>query len=91
MPGALHSPAYDYFRVLLMEARKDTGLTQMELSARLNHSQSFVSKYESGERRLDVVEFIKVCDALQISPDSIINQLKKEMQHLAVLEAGHDG
>jgi transcriptional regulator with XRE-family HTH domain len=50
----------------LVSARKKAGLTQAELAARLNRGQSFVSKYERGELRLDVVEFFEVCDAMKV-------------------------
>jgi transcriptional regulator with XRE-family HTH domain len=49
--------AYKKLRELLVETRKAAGQTQAELSLRLNRPQSFISKYERGERRLDVVEF----------------------------------
>lgn len=51
------------------------GLTQAEVSSRLHRPQSFVSKYERGERRLDLVEFIKVCKALEIDPRNILTEL----------------
>lgn len=64
-------------RQALLEARRKKGLTQVEVAESLNKPQSFVSKYESGERRLDVIEFIKVCKALRIDPATIIAQLEK--------------
>ena len=79
MSGALHSPIYAHFRGLFVQARKEAKVTQAELSKRLDRPQSFVSKYEGGERRLDVIEFIEVCDALKISPQTIINSIRKEM------------
>ncbi|WP_219861513.1 helix-turn-helix domain-containing protein [Vreelandella piezotolerans] len=52
-------------RVLLQEALKqlrlDAQLTQIELAQRLGKPQSYVSKYESGERRLDVIEIREIC------------------------------
>ena len=57
-------------------ARREAGVTQMELSRALGKPQSFVSKYESGERRLDVVEFITICEALSIAPTRIIKRLE---------------
>ena len=77
MSGALHSPIYARFRVLIVQSRKDAGITQAELSERLGRPQSFVSKYEGGERRLDVIEFIQVCDALKVNPQTIISALRK--------------
>src|SRR5215469_4373107 len=52
--------AYKRLRELLVKARKSAGLTQTDLAVRLKRPQSFVSKYERGERRLDLVEFGEV-------------------------------
>jgi transcriptional regulator with XRE-family HTH domain len=52
---------------VLRDARLSSGLTQLELAARLGVPQSFVSKYESGERRLDVLELRQVACALNCS------------------------
>jgi len=60
--------AHKRFRELLIVARNDAGITQAELAGRLRRPQSFVSKYERGERRLDVVEFGDVAKALGIDP-----------------------
>jgi transcriptional regulator with XRE-family HTH domain len=77
MSGALHSPIYARFRELIVQSRKDAGITQVELSESLGRPQSFVSKYEGGERRLDVIEFIQVCDALKANPQKIISALRE--------------
>jgi transcriptional regulator with XRE-family HTH domain len=66
---------YELFRNLLIEARKNADLTQAELAAKLRLPQSFVSKYERGERRLDVVEFIRVAELLSVDPHTIIDRL----------------
>ena len=52
-------------------------MTQIDLSKKLGRPQSFVSKYENGERRLDVIEFLEVADALGVEPSRFINQLRK--------------
>lgn len=52
---------------LLKEVRVDAKLTQVDLARKLGQPQSFVSKYESGERRLDVLELRQVCRACGIS------------------------
>ncbi|HMZ56218.1 MAG TPA: helix-turn-helix transcriptional regulator [Nitrospira sp.] len=64
MPNPLHDPSYAIFRVMLADVRKQSGVTQVELAARLGKPQSYVSKYERGERRLDFVEFLAVADAV---------------------------
>ena len=70
-----HRHMYESLQKALVEARQSKGLTQTEIAARLGKPQSFVSKYESGERRLDVVEFIEVCQVLSIKPNSILNKI----------------
>jgi len=76
MPNPLHDPRYTIFRTLLLEAREHAGLTQFALASRLRRPQSYVSKYERGERRLDMVEFIDVARALDIDPLEIVGKLR---------------
>ena len=75
----MRTDAQKRFRELLVEARKDADLTQAELSLRLNRPQSFVSKYERGERRLDVVEFGEVARALGVDPVNFLARLYREI------------
>jgi len=60
---------------LLRELRQNANLTQGEVAARLERPQSFVSKYESGERRLDILELWDVCQALEISLEMFVKAL----------------
>ena len=78
MGSSFHSPEYDQFRLLLIAARERAELTQAQVAARLSRPQSFVSKYETGERRLDVVEFVAVCRALGIKANSIIAVMEND-------------
>lgn len=64
MTKSLFSARYDRFREALIAARKAAGLTQEEVARRLARPQSFVSKFERGERRLDVVEFFDIAKAV---------------------------
>lgn len=68
MSRSIHSPSYAALRELLIAARRSAGLTQDEVARRLERPQSFVAKYEGGERRLDVVEFIALARALEQDP-----------------------
>jgi transcriptional regulator with XRE-family HTH domain len=72
---SVFTPTYARFRELLTEARESAGLTQSELAERLKRPQSYVSKFERGERRLDVVEFLEVADALRINPFNVLKRL----------------
>lgn len=53
------------------------GITQQQLSEKLNKPQSFVSKYENGERRLDLIEIIDICNALGADPHKLLDEIKK--------------
>lgn len=68
---------YNLFRELIVAARKKTGLSQVSLAKRLKRPQSFVSKYERGERRLDLVEFLEIAKAIGINPIKIIKELER--------------
>ena len=57
----------------LREMRLQAGLTQAALGERLNHTQQWVYKYEAGERRLDVIEFIQIARAIGFDPGEFIN------------------
>jgi transcriptional regulator with XRE-family HTH domain len=64
VPKSAFSRKYQHFRRLLTGARLRAGLTQAALAEKLGRPQSFVSKFENGERRLDVIEFLDVARAL---------------------------
>ena len=57
----------DTFLQLLKELRLEKNFTQKQLADRLGFPQSYVSKYETGERRLDFVETANVCDGLGLT------------------------
>jgi transcriptional regulator with XRE-family HTH domain len=61
---SIYTAEYQRLCALLRELRQEAGLTQVQVAERLGVPQSFVSKYESGERRLDVVELNHVAVAL---------------------------
>ncbi len=76
MTSSVFSKKYEILRSLLVSARKDAGITQQSLAEQLGKPQSYVSKYESGERRLDLIEFIDVAAALHIDSCQFINTLE---------------
>ncbi len=67
MEKSIFSADYRLFLRRLVAARKDSGLTQVELAKRLTETQSWVSKCERGERRLDIIELRAFCEAMGIS------------------------
>lgn len=68
---------------ILRQMRLEAGLRQSDLAARLNEPQSFVSKYEAGERRLDVLELRHICKALEVSMVSVVEMLEACVQEVS--------
>ena len=68
----IHSSEQAAFCALMVAARKQAGLTQHELARRLKRPQSFVAKYEGGERRMDVVEFVAIVSAIGADPVKLL-------------------
>jgi transcriptional regulator with XRE-family HTH domain len=64
---------------LLQQLRSDAGLTQAQLAARLRRDQTFVYKYESGERRLDILELREVCRATETDFARFVRRLDKDL------------
>lgn len=68
---------YRRFLGLLVDARTKAGLTQAELATALKRPQSYVSKYEHGERRIDVIELLDITAALRTDPCELIRRLRR--------------
>ena len=75
----LRDSSYIHLVSMLRRYRKASGLSQGELARRLGKPQSWLSKIESGERRLDVVEFLRVCGAAGIDAKSFLDELRVAM------------
>ena len=76
MDKSVFTPEYQLFLVLLREVRSESSLTQVQLAKKLDETQSWISKCERGEHRLDIVELIKFCDALEISMAQFVTRLE---------------
>ena len=77
VPKSNFTDEYRIFRELLRELRGERGVKQAELSSALGMPQSFVSKYEMGERRLDFVELAQICDYLNHPLESFVAAYRK--------------
>ncbi|CAM3527130.1 Helix-turn-helix transcriptional regulator [Tsukamurella ocularis] len=75
MEKSIHTAEYQRLCALLRQLRIDAGLTQVQVAERLGEPQSFVSKYESGERRLDVIELKHVVEALGTSLEDVAQSI----------------
>lgn len=77
---SIHDKAYQALVDCLRSARLDAGLTQTELAARLYRDQSYVSKYERAERRLDIVELRILCQHLNCSLVDFVREFEQELK-----------
>jgi len=75
-----YTEAYQQLLVRLVAARHESGLTQAELAVKLGKPQSFVSKTENGERRLDVIEFLELGKILNFNPGEILEKISNRQQ-----------
>ena len=80
MTKSIFQPEYKYFREMLINSRKKANLTQIELSKVLNRPQSYVSKYERGERRIDIIEFLEISNILEIDVFTFISTLQENFK-----------
>ena len=77
MTKSVHTRNYKAFLALLIKARKDAGVTQEQLARRLSRPQSFVSKCENGERRVDVIELLQILHSIGVEPTSFLKRIVK--------------
>ena len=70
------TPEYKAFLGCLVNSRQQANLTQAEIASRLGKPQSFVSKYERGERRLDVIEFLIIARHLNTDPYQLLREIE---------------
>ena len=71
-----YTEAYQKLLVEMVAARKASGMTQAELAAGLGRPQSYVSKIETGERRVDVVELVEIAKRINLDVSSVLERLK---------------
>ncbi|MDY3810359.1 helix-turn-helix transcriptional regulator [Desulfovibrio sp. PG-178-WT-4] len=71
---SIFSKKYTVFLDVLIQARKSQCLSQQVIATRLGKPQSFISKYENGERRLDVIEFFAIAKALEKDPVQLLKE-----------------
>ncbi|HUW52968.1 MAG TPA: helix-turn-helix transcriptional regulator [Rhodanobacter sp.] len=66
MTRTIHNDDYRLLLGFMQQVRETAGITQVALAHRLRSTQSYVSKCERGERRIDVMEFVRYCEALEV-------------------------
>ena len=77
MEKSIHSAHYAVFLNVLREARERAGLTQVQLAHKIGETQTFVSKCERGERRIDVIELRTFCQAFGVTMKQFMESLER--------------
>ncbi|MFZ7336757.1 helix-turn-helix domain-containing protein [Comamonas jiangduensis] len=68
-------------RNLLVSTRKEKSILQKDLAKALNRPQSFISKYENGERSIDLIDFIEISKAMNCAPQDLFNEYIKLLEN----------
>ena len=77
---SVRTAAYDVLLEMLREAREMKAVSQRELSRRLGHQFTYIVKIEGGTRRVDVVELVEICLALEVDPAELVAKLRDGMR-----------
>jgi transcriptional regulator with XRE-family HTH domain len=80
MEKSLFAPEYAVLLALLREIREEARLTQAKLAQRVQETQSYISKFERGEVRLDLIQVRKLCHALGTTLPSFVSLLEERLE-----------
>jgi transcriptional regulator with XRE-family HTH domain len=78
LPKTIHTDRHKRLRAMLKAERISAGLTQTVLAERLGKPPSYVAKYEGGDRRLDVLEFLDLAAAIGFDPCAMLRSLSRK-------------
>ena len=79
MPKSVFTAAYASFVETMIASRRDAGLSQIELGARIGRTQSWVSSYERGVRRIDLIEFAAIAVAMGYEPTDLFAKVAAKL------------
>ncbi|MDW9778593.1 helix-turn-helix domain-containing protein [Sinorhizobium meliloti] len=85
MQKTLGSRAHEALVALLIDKRKAAGLTQDDLAKAMGEHQSFVARLESGQRRIDVIEYVTLAQVIGFDPTEALKQLISEVEQERML------
>jgi transcriptional regulator with XRE-family HTH domain len=80
MEKSIYTDQQEKLQELLRQVREESGLRQSDLARLIGEPQPFVSKYERGERRLDILELREICKALGITLETFVRQLEESLE-----------
>lgn len=80
MPASLFTAAHRELVAAVIAMRKRAGMTQRELAAAVGREQNYVGRIETGQRRVDLVEFVSLCRACGADPRAEAAELVKKIE-----------
>jgi len=75
MRNEIYSKEHRVLRSALKRERKAAGIRQIELATKTNRSQAYISKFENGDLRLDVIDFVRICEAIGCDPHEVLKEI----------------
>ena len=90
MDKSIFTPEQEILQQILRQIRLGKNLRQEDVAETLNEPQSFVSKYESGERRLDLIELRQVCIAMGVTLQELVRRFEEQTQSCSPIHPSSD-
>jgi transcriptional regulator with XRE-family HTH domain len=81
MEKSIYTVEYEVLLRLLKETREEAGITQIELARKLDQTQSFVSKIERGDRRLDIVQLRTLCQVYGLTLPEFVERFERKLKN----------
>jgi transcriptional regulator with XRE-family HTH domain len=82
MVASMFTAAHDALVAAVVQLRKSAGLTQRQLAEALGREQNLIGRIETGQRRIDLVEWIGICRACKVDPEAEIAKLVRQIKAL---------
>jgi transcriptional regulator with XRE-family HTH domain len=79
MTQSMHGPAADVLAAAVVELRKAAGMSQRDLAAALDREQNLVARIETGQRRLDLIDWVSICQACRVDAEAEVLKLLKKI------------
>jgi len=77
MRDLLRTRRYEVLRSILKQARDKLGLTQADVASRIGRPQTYISDIETGVRRIDIIEFLRLAEVLEIDPAKVVTEVSR--------------
>lgn len=79
MPASMHNPAADLLARTVAELRQKAGMNQRQLAAALGREQSYVGRIETGQRRVDLIEWVQILRVLSAEPERELSRIVRQI------------